>query len=115
YRIGNCQSGSWRKQFYGMTFKTVAGLLGNLGGDASFAACEDGEIVLGGGGSCTTAYGYPGGYGTAITSAPRAKGELYFESMPAWGYATKNGWVYDCNGYPGVGGIATAVVACGKP
>jgi len=100
-----------------MTYRIVTSAVGNLAGDAAFAGCNDDEVVLGGGGTCSSSSnsGYPGGFGTAITSAPRVKGDLYFSTMPAWGSTTQNGWVYDCNGYPGVGGIAQAVVLCGKP
>ena len=87
--------------------------MGNISGDAAFASCNDDEVVVGGGGTCSIFYN--GEASTAISSLPVMKGVAF----PGWGtgagVAGSNGWYYDCNGHPGIGGIATAVAACLKP
>ena len=107
-----CQSGVWKKQFNG-TLRRVQGEVGNLAGDGSFAACNDDEVVVGGGGYCTPWNpGNPNLYPALIASWPAYVGETIW---PTGITATKNGWVADCNGQPPNGGIAVAYVACMKP
>src|SRR3546814_243771 len=110
-----CQAGIWKKQVSTIGYRVVTSPFGNILGDAGFAWCDPDELVMGGGGTCSaaTVSGYPGGAGTAISSMPVKKGQPF--PHPGFGGATENGWYYDCNGYPGVGGIGQAVAACFKP
>ncbi|MGE6101899.1 hypothetical protein ACLH0B_22090 [Aeromonas salmonicida] len=50
YRIGNCQSGSWKKPQ--KIEQPVIRDDGLFGPDADFQSCESDEIVVGGGGEC---------------------------------------------------------------
>jgi len=110
YRIGNCQSGTWQYQFIKTKYRIVQGGTGNIGGDASFSGCNEDEVVVGGGGFCSPLKS--GAASTAISTTPMKKGD----SFPSWGSAAgvapNNGWYYDCDGHPAIGGIATAVVTC---
>ena len=111
----NCQSGVWETQFKKSSYRTVASPYGNLLGDAAFAGCNDNELVIGGGGSCSILTGtvLAGGMATAISSMPVLKGQIF--PYAGFGIAPNNGWYYDCNGNPGIGGIAIAIVACVTP
>src|SRR3546814_6024966 len=102
---------SWKKQFNKASFRTVTSPLGNIAGDGAFAGYTSEELVIGGGGTCTTFNnGVPS---TLITSLPMVKGQR-FPYVP-WGNAPLDGWHTDCDGNVPNGGIATAIVACVKP
>lgn len=106
-----CQSGAWKEQFNKASFRTVTSPLGNIAGDGAFAGCDAEELVIGGGGTCTTFNSRT--TSTLITSMPMIKGQR-FPHAP-WGNAPLDGWHTDCNGNPLIGGIAIAIVACVKP
>src|SRR3546814_7102211 len=77
----DCQSGIWKKQFNKASFRTVTSPLGNIAGDGAFAGYTSEELVIGGGGTCTTFNnGVPS---TLITSLPMVKGTS-FPYVP-WG------------------------------
>ena len=95
-----------------LSYRTVTSNPGNLLGDAAFAVCDDDELVVGGGGTCSPGPSLPEGIGTAISSMPIKKGEPF--PYAGFGFSPGNGWYYDCNGRWEIGGIATAVVACVK-
>jgi len=103
----------WKTQFNKSSYRTVTSSSGNLAGDAAFAGCNDDELVIGGGGTCSSAPTFQSGAGASISSMPITKGATF--PFAGFGVAPSNGWYYDCNGSPGIGGIATAVVACVKP
>lgn len=88
---------------------------GNLAQDAAFAACNDDEVIVSGGGTCTT---FPNGtWATLISSTPVKKGQelIYGLYSPAYSApVTTDGWYADCNGSgaTGNGGEATAYAVC---
>src|SRR3546814_13385111 len=104
--IADCQSGIWKKQFNKASFRTATSPLGNIAGDGAFAGYTSEELVIGGGGTCTTFNnGVPS---TLITSLPMVKGQR-FPYVP-WGNAPLDGWHTACDGNVPYGGIATAKI-----
>ena len=94
YSIDSCQSGVWRKnQIIDKPILRYGdwGNIPSLGGvpDSSIAYCETDEIVIGGGGSCTSP-----GYAWVHDSKPISKGTILNQTT----VALNDGWYTNCFG-----------------
>lgn len=99
----------------GISVRTVAGSLGNIDGDSSVAYCNDDEIVLSGGGLCSSATAAA----ALLNSGPVTRGETIWAAdsvkpnAPTI-IASHNGWLADCTSPNNVIAPALAYVVCAK-